>query len=95
MGRLGAWGLGRWRVEEERWVSVWVGKLSWQGVEEERKKKLEKRRAVVWVGNEWRKRWIEAGHEKWVGQRLGRRYRLARWKKREKYLREEGERSEE
>ena len=50
---------------------------------------------MVWVGNEWRKRWIEAGQEKWVGQRLGRRYRLARWKKREKYLREKGERSEE
>ena len=33
-----------------------------------KKKKLEKRRAVVWVGNEWRKRWIEAGQEKWVGQ---------------------------
>ena len=60
-----------------------------------KKKKIEKRRAVVWVGNEWRKRWIEAGQEKWVGQRLGRRYRLARWKKREKYLRKEGERSEE
>ena len=33
-----------------------------------KKKKIEKRRAVVWVGNEWRKRWIEAGQEKWVGQ---------------------------
>ena len=44
MGRLGVWGLGRWRVEEERWVGVWVGKLGWQGVEEERKKKKKRNR---------------------------------------------------
>ena len=55
MGRLGAWGLGQWQVEEERWFGIWVQKLGWQGAEEERKKKkkeIEKRRAVVWVGDE-------------------------------------------
>ena len=42
------------------------------GGRKKKKNEREKRRAVTWVGGEWRKRWVKAGQERWVDQQLGR-----------------------
>ena len=58
-------GLGWRQVAEERWVNIWVGELDQQGVEEDKKKKMKRRRVPGGLG---RRQVEEEVGRNWAGE---------------------------